>query len=356
MLKLLVVALSLTLVGCTSKNKDSAATGAAPSGAPRVVNIATWSSYVSPELIERFTRETGIQVQVSNYSSNEELLAKLQAGASGYDVAIPSDYMVYAMAHLGLIRELDFSKLPNSRQLDPRFLKKSFDPENKRSVPYDWGSTGIAVNREIYKGPMRGWKDLFGAAELGKYKITLLDDVREVIAAALKSEGLSLNTKSPADLARAKAVIMKAKPRIRAFTSEPMVPLVSGETAVAHAYLSDAMQARKQTGGKIEYVIPVEGATLWIDNLVIPTGAANVAEAHVFINFLLDAKSNVSTVLNVGVAPANKEAFALLPKDVRENPALFPSAEVISRLEMMEDLGDALALWDRTWTEIKAGN
>ena len=135
MLKLLVAALSLALVGCTAKNKDAATTAA--SGTPRVVNIATWSNYVSPELIEQFTKETGIKVQVSNYSSNEELLAKLQAGASGYDVAIPSDYMVFAMSQLGLIRDLDFSKLPNSKQLDPRFLKKSYDPQNKRSVPYD---------------------------------------------------------------------------------------------------------------------------------------------------------------------------------------------------------------------------
>jgi spermidine/putrescine transport system substrate-binding protein len=123
---------------------------------------------------------------------------------------------------------------------------------------------------------------------------------------------------------------------------------------VAHAYLSDALQARRTTGGRIEYILPEEGGTLWIDNLVVPTGARNVKEAHAFINFLLEPRSNAGTVMSILVSPANKDAFALLPKDLQTNPMLFPSQAALARFEMIEDLGEATPLWDRTWTEIKA--
>ncbi len=339
-----VALLSLGLGACTH-NKT----------APKIVNLAIWSNYASPELLAEFEKKTGIKVQISNYSSNEELLAKLQAGATGYDVVVPSDYMVFAMIKLGLLSELDYSRLPHSKSLDPRFLKKPYDLENRFSVPYDWGTTGIAVNRDLYKGEMKGWKNLFNNPDLAG-KFTLLDDVRETTGAALKMAGLSLNTRKAEDLQKAKAILFRARDHLKGFTSEPMMPLVAGETAVAHAYLSDALQARAKLGGKkIEYVIPEEGATLWIDNLVIPRGVLHSTEAHEFINFMLEAKSNVSTVMSVFVAPANQEAFALLPKEFQTNPVLFPSAEVLAKAEMMQDLGDATPLWDRVWTEVKAG-
>jgi spermidine/putrescine transport system substrate-binding protein len=338
--------------GCTKKSAETPQQDS-EAARPKVVNLAIWSNYLSPRLIQEFEGKTGIKVQISNYSSNEELLAKLQAGATGYDVAVPSDYMVSVMANMGLIQELDYFKLPNAKNLDPKLLKKNYDPENKFSVPYDWGTTGIAINRSLYKGRLTGWKDLFETAEL-KGKFTLLDDVRETMGAALKSLGYSLNSKNDGELKMAKELLTQVRSRVKGFTSEPMMPLVNGETAVAHAYSSDALQARRESSGKIEYIIPVEGATLWIDNLVIPKGAPSTLAAHIFINFLLDAKSNASTVQAVLVAPANKETFALLPKDIQSNPALFPPDEIKNKLEMLHDLGDGLAAWDRIWTEVKA--
>jgi len=356
------VLLSLA-VACTKKpdspgapvsgSSSSPADAASAPGGSHVVNLAIWSNYVSPELLADFQKKTGIQVQVANYSSNEELLAKMQAGASGYDVAVPSDYMVFAMIKLGLIHELDYAQLPNSSRLDSKFLKKPYDPDNKFSVPYDWGTTGIAVNRTLYKGEIKGWKNLFNNPDLSG-KFTLLDDVRETIGAALKAQGFSLNSKDPGELAKAKALLTANRSKVKAFTSEPMMPLVNGETPVAHAYMSDALQARKQTGGKIEYIIPEEGGTLWIDNLVIPNGSQHLKEAHAFINFLLEAKSNASTVMSVFVSPANKDAFALLPKDFQSNTMLFPSEASLAKCEMIQDLGETLSQWDRVWTEVKA--
>jgi len=345
--------ISLALVGlffsaCTKNTQSPAG-----SSGSRVVNLAIWSNYVSPELLGVFEKKTGIKVQVSNYSSNEELLAKLQAGASGYDVAVPSDYMVFAMIKLGLVRELDYSLLPNSKSLDTKFLKKPYDPGNKYSVPYDVGTTGIAVNRTLYKGQIKGWKDLLTKTDLAG-KFTLLDDARESLGAALKMAGLSLNSKNPEDLKKAKDILIQARSRIKAFTSEPKMPLVNGETAVAHAYVSDALQAGRSTGNKIEYILPEEGCTLWIDNLVIPQTSQHVKEAHEFINFLLEPASNVSTVMAILATPANKDAFSLLPKDFQSNAVLFPSDKIQAKFEMMQDMGDATALWDRMWTEVKA--
>ncbi|MGZ3689705.1 MAG: polyamine ABC transporter substrate-binding protein, partial [Bdellovibrionota bacterium] len=338
---LALLALSLALVSCTKKTS-----------APQIVNLAIWSNYVSPELLAEFEKRTGIKVQISNYSSNEELLAKLQAGASGYDVAVPSDYMVFAMSKLGLLQRLDYSRLSNAKSLDSHYLKKQYDTENKYSIPYDWGTTGIAVNRETYKGSLKGWNDLFNNPALAG-KFTLLDDVRETLGMALKAQGFSMNSKDPAQLAKAKELLMKVRVKVKAFTSEPMMPLVNGETAVAHAYLSDALQAKKQSGGKIDYVLPEEGCTIWIDNLVIPTGATHLQAAHQFINFLLEPRSNVSTVMSVFVSPANKEAMGLLPKEfVASNKILFPTDAQLKKCEMIQDLGESLSLWDRIWTEV----
>ena len=345
--------MSLSVVSCTKKESVPAEGALAEQKTGRVVNLAIWSNYVSKDLLSDFEKKTGIHVEMSNYSSNEEILAKLQTGATGYDVVVPSDYMVFAMSKLGLLRELDRSQLPNFKSLDTRFLGRQYDSTNKYSVPYDWGTTGIAINRALYKGKLSGWKDLFNNPDLAG-KFTLLDDVRETLGAALKAQGFSLNTKDPEQLKKAKALLISARKRVKGFTSEPLMPLVNGETPVAHIYMSDALQARKQSGGKIDYIIPEEGATLWIDNLVIPTGALHVKEAHAFINFLLEPASDVSTVMNVMVAPANKDAIALLPKEFQSNPALFPPEDVMKRLEMIQDLGEMLAQYDRVWTEVKA--
>ncbi len=348
----LAVGLFVSAAACTKKSEDTAATGGSLKGTK--VHLAAWSNYVAPEVLAEFTKQSGVEVVVSNYSSNEELLAKLQAGATGYDVALPSDYMVFAMKELQLLVPLDKAKIPNASQLDAKLLGKKYDADNSVSLPYDWGTTGIAIHRDKFKGELKSWNDLFTNPELAG-KFTLLDDVRETLGAALKAQGKSLNSANPAEIEAAKKLLLSVKPRVKAFTSEPMVGLREGEIAVAHAYMSDALQARRDTKGRIEYVIPAEGGTLWIDNLVIPKGAPNVAGAHALINFLLEAANGAKTVDSVRVAPANPGAIPLLPAELRADTGLFPAAEVLNRLEAIDDLGEKLSLWDRAWTEVKAG-
>lgn len=321
----------------------------------RTVSLGIWANYLASEMVTEFEKQTGIQVLISNYSSNEELLAKLQAGASGYDLVVPSDYMVTAMWRTGLLLPLNYAKIRNMGALDPRYMRRNYDPNNKYSVPYDWGTTGIAVNRSLYKGEIKGWKDLFTKTDL-KGKFSILDDVREALGAALKSLGYSLNSKNPAELEKAKKVLLAAKARAKAFNSDTLATLRDGEVSVAHAYVSDSLQARKATEGKVDYLVPVEGGTIWVDNLVIPMTAKNVEEAYALLNFLLEAKTGAATVQAVFVAPASAGAIALLPPELKENQSLFPPAAVLEKCEMIEDLGEALPLWDRMWTEVKVGD
>jgi spermidine/putrescine transport system substrate-binding protein len=308
---------------------------------------------MTPEFIEGFQKDTGIAIELSVFSSNEELLAKLQAGASGYDVALPSDYMVAVMRKLGLLESLDLKKIPSLKDLDPRFLRQSFDPKNQVSVPFDWGSTGIAVNRDLYSGKLEGWNDLFTEPKL-KGKFTLLDDAREAIGAALKSSGLSLNSMDPKDLAQAKSKLMTARSNVKAFTSETMNPLMQGEVAAAQAFVSDTLLAQKKSGRKIEFIIPKEGATLWIDNLVIPKGAKHIEQAHRFIEAVIRPDSQARTVQAVFVSPCHPGAIGLLPPNLRSHPSLFPSQAEIKRLERIDDLGEGIREWNRVWTEVKA--
>lgn len=350
-----VLAFSLICLASCTKRPSEPVESRKEQGQAKIVNLATWSNYISPELAAQFEKKTGIKVQISNYSSNEELLAKLQAGASGYDVIMPSDYMVFTMSKLGLLQELDQKQIPNLKAVDPKYQKKIYDPANRYSVPYDWGTTGIAVNHSIFKGQIKSWKDLFQKEELNG-KFSLLDDSRETIGAALKSLGYSLNSKNPAELARAKETLLKAKIRVKAFNSETKVPLATGEVVVAHAYMTDALQARQVSGKQIEYLIPEEGGTFWIDNLTISKGASHLAEAHQLINFLLEPQSSLSTVLNILVAPTNMNTFKLLPQELQQNPGLFPPQARLAKCEMIEDLGEATQLWDQIWTEIKAQN
>ncbi len=343
---LTLITLATFVTACQKKE-------ASTSQSPKVVNLATWSNLVSPQVLEDFQKATGIKVEVSYFSSNEELLAKLQAGASGYDVIMPTDYMVATMEKLGLLQELDKSQLPEHKALDPAFLKQNFDPTNKFSLPYDRGTTGIAVNRKQYSGSITSWRDIFDNPKIAS-RFTLLDDVRETLGAALKFSGASLNSHKPEDLEKAKNVLIKARKNIKAFNSETLAPLASGEVAVAHAYVSDTLQANKRSGGQVEFVIPQEGCTIWMDTLAIPKAAPHNAEGHALINYLLSAKANVAMTLSIFASPSNAQATGLLPSDLKANKSLFPPSALLSKCEMIADLGEAITLWDRVWTEIKS--
>lgn len=354
---LLLLATVLFFGACTQNAAQKTASNSAKSTGPtQVIHLAIWSNYVTPEILADFEKKTGIRVEISNYSTNDELLAKLQAGVSGYDVIAPSDYMVLVMSKMGLIQKLDLNQIPNTKNLDSRYLKKPFDPSNEYSVPYNSGTTGIAINRELYSGPIKGWNDVFSNPQLAG-KFSLLDDAQEVIGVALKSMGYSMNSKDAEQLKKAKELLVKVRPAVKAFNSETLNPLVSREVAVAQAFVMDALYARKLSGGKIEFILPEEGSTFYIDNFSIPSTAAHVGAAHQFINFMLEAKNEALLASRLFLAPTNKQAVSFLPPAFQqENAILFPSGKAQDRLEMMEDLGEVTQTINRIWTDVKASN
>ena len=352
---LLTGLVAIALSSCTLFKKRQDAGSAALTGGKSdpVLNLYIWADYTSPQIIEEFTRRTGIKVRVSNYASNEELMAKLQAGAIGYDLVLPTDYMVPAMIKLGMVRELDKSKIPNLRKVDSKFLGKDFDPDNKWSLPYAWTITGIGVNTAAYPAPVTSWEDLLRNDKI-KDRATVLDDFREAIGAALKLNGASLNSRDPKELAQAKSTLIATKPRLKAFNASPASLLASGEVAMAHIYSGEALVAARDSGKAINFIIPKEGGTLAIDNMVIPIGATHIEAAYQFINYLYDPSTNADFVRRMMYGPVVIGTRALLPIELQRHPILFPQAEALSHCETMKDLGEATSSYDRIWSEIKA--
>ena len=349
-LRIFFVIFLVITAGCTGKKESQESTDVSDS---KVINLFIWSSYVSPWALEEFEKKTGFHVQQTYFSSNEELLAKLQGGAVGYDIILPSDYMTSVMIKLGMLMPLDKKLIPNKENVSAEFLGKSYDPENNFSMPYAWTTTGIAVRTDLLQAPITSWKDFLANPQLhGKF--SLLDDAREALGAALKLNGLSLNSTKKEDLDKAKSTLMRARKAVRTFNSEPLSALVNGEVVAAHAYSSDALQSREKMPGKINFVLPKEGATMAIDNLAIPKGAPHPKEAHNLINFLLQARASADLSQTRFVGSVIKGVREHLPKEIAEDPIVFPPKAVMDTLEMIVDLGEATRPFDRLWTEIKA--
>ena len=357
---ILITCVAITSVlagGCTkfSKSKESATEPKAHVASSKTLNLYIWSEYTSPTVLEAFTKKTGIKVNEANYASNEEMLAKIQSGASGYDIVVPSDYMVSVMAKLELLSEIDRAAVPNIKNLDPKFLSKNFDPENKYSLPYAWGTTGIAVNKALYMEPVTGWDALFNETKANG-RTAMLDDVREALGAALKFEGKSLNSKTEVELTSAKQTLMKAKKHLKAFNSTPADMITSGEVFVAQMYSAEALVAARDSGRPIEFVIPKEGSAMAIDSIAVLKSAKNKAEAWAFIDFIFEINSNADLVTRLLTGPVVSGVQDQLPADIKNNKGLFPSEAELKSFEMMEDLGEATTVYDRIWSEIKSSS
>jgi spermidine/putrescine transport system permease protein len=339
------VALGLALLGLPFLLAPGAA-----AGGDRQLNLYMWSNYIAPETVHRFEQRHGVRVNVDFYDSNEALLAKMQAGRVDYDVVCPSNYMVQILVTQGLLRSLDWSALPHAPNLDPRFLGRSFDPGNRYSVPYFWGTTGIAY-RKSRTGAVDSWGALWDPRFRGR--ILMLDDAREVFGAALKWKGLSLNTTDAAQLAAAQRLLVAQRPLVRAYNSASFEDvLLSGDVWLAQGWNGQFARAMAQDAD-IAYVIPREGSSLFIDTLAIPRDAPHPDLAHAFVDFVMEPEIAAEICRTMQYSSPNRGAVPLLPPAIRDNPAIFPPADVIARTEAIEDLGPATVLYDRLWTEVK---
>lgn len=342
----------------------SAATTAPPAVPPPAkptsteLNLYAWSDYVPQQMLDDFTSTYGIKVNYDTYSSNEEMLAKLQAGASGYDVVIPSDYTVAIMVSQDMLELLDMSQIPNFANVDKQFTNQYYDPGNKFSVPYQWGTTALAYDKAKVPSEPKSWADLWDPAY--QNKLVLLDDSREVPGMALQVLGFDKNSKNPQELEQAKEKLIALKPNILLFNSDdPETALITGEAWAGLVYNGNAALGHNENPD-IEYICPTEGCGLWFDNLAIPKGAAHADAAMAFLNFVLDPKESILISKEFPYSNPNAAALAYLKTSdpaaydaYMAYPATNPPADFLSRAVLVRDVGDATALYDQLWTDFK---
>ncbi|MBT3267728.1 spermidine/putrescine ABC transporter substrate-binding protein [Candidatus Poribacteria bacterium] len=317
----------------------------------KTLHVFSWSDYFTPEIVARFEAETGAKVILDTYESNEDLVAKLQAGVTGYDVVLPSDYAVQQLAALGLLAELDKANIPNFANLDPQFLGKYFDAANAHSVPYVWGTAGIGYDSSKVSPAPTSWAALWDEAYAGE--INMLDDVRESMGAAFKRLGYSINTTDPPKIAEARALLIDQKPIIASYRTETDDLMQAKQVVLTHAWSGDVLRVAEDSP-EWKYVVPDEGSTFFIDNLAIPAGAPHKALAESFINFMLqpDVIAQVTAFTRYGNCVTASRSH--LPDSLKDSPAIFPPPDVLARLETIQSLGAADVLYGEAWTAVKA--
>jgi spermidine/putrescine transport system substrate-binding protein len=317
------------------------------------LTVYNWGDYIDEDLIKRFEKETGLKVIYETFDSNEAMMTKIEQGGTSYDVAVPSEYMIDKMRQEDLLIPLDHSKLPNLKNIDERFMNLPFDPDNKYSIPYFWGTVGIVYNSsKLDNRKITSWNDLWDPAF--KNEILLIDGAREVMGMGLNSLGYSLNDTNKAHLLKAKNKLDTLTPNVKAIVGDEIKMLMANEEAsIGLVWSGDASEIMSENEN-LDYVVPKEGSNLWFDNMVIPKTAKNVDGAHKFINFMLDAKVAAQNTEYVGYSTPNKAALKHLPKDVVEDERFYPSPELTEKLEVYENLGKRnLAYYNELFLQFK---
>lgn len=347
------------LVACAKKEAPPAAAAfeMAPVSAagPCELNLFIWSEYIDPEIVAAFEKEFSCKVTIDLYEDNESMMAKLQGGGTAlYDVVVPGQYLIPVMVKLNLLAELRHANLPNLANLDEKFVNPVYDPGNRYSVGYQWGTVGIYLRRKPGKAVDETWGLLFDKTkQYGSY--LLMDSMREMMGSVAKYQGKSLNTTVPDDVRAQIAVLGDSKARSQGFEGG-----VGGKNKVlgkavdaAVVYNGDAVRGMADDP-ETYYFVPREGGVLWLDNLVVPAKAPHRDSAEKFINYILDAKVGAQLSNFNQYATPNKAAKAFVTPEDLANPAIYPSAEMMEKLEFINDLGDGNRLYDEAWTQVKS--
>jgi spermidine/putrescine transport system substrate-binding protein len=325
--------------------------GCGPSGPE--LHVFVWADYVPEEVYDLFHQETGVRVVESTFTTNEELRAKLQAGATGYDLVCPSDYAVALLAKDGLLEELDPARLTNLGNLDERFRAPPYDPTHRWSVPFQWGVTGIGYDTARVDPPPTGWGDLFDPVRAQRFagRVSMLDDVRELVGAALIHLGHSPNERDPAALGRAEALLLAQKPLVQAYDSEGFGDAVAvGAVDVAQGWNGTFAQARADRPS-LAFVVPEEGTLVYVDNWAVPRGAPNKELAERFVDFLLRADVAARVVNRQRYASCNAAARAHIDPEVLAGMSYDQGTG--QKLWWLEDVGEAAAVHERIRQRLK---
>lgn len=331
--------------------------GSSTGGENGQVIVYNWGEYIDPETIDLFEEETGIEVVYDEFETNEIMYPKVESGAASYDVVCPSDYMISKMIENNMLAEINFDNIPNARDnIGAQYYEQSkgFDPENKYSVPYCWGTVGILYNKTMVDEPITSWAKLWDP----KYtdNILMQDSVRDAFMVAEKLNGFSMNTKDPGELEIAKNSLIEQKPLVQAYVIDQVRDkMIGGEAAIGVIYSGEAIYTQRENPD-LEYVIPEEGTNVWIDSWVILKDAPNKENAEKFIDFMCRGDIAVKNFEYITYSTPNDAARDLIEdEDIRNSEIAFPDLSKYNNLETFVYLGeDGDALYNELWKEVKS--
>lgn len=360
-LTLATAAAATLLAGCGGASQGGNAEG----DGPGELYVYNWGEYIDEDVIAQFEEETGIKVIYDLFETNEEMYPVIEAGAVTYDAVCPSDYMIQKMLENDMLAEINFDNVPNIKEIDPAYLEmsKAFDPENKYSVPYCWGTVGIIYNtkrlEELGVSAPSSWADLWDEKLSGE--ILMQDSVRDAFMVALKKNGHSMNTSNEAELELAKQDLIGQKPLVQAYVIDQVRDkMIGGEAAVGVIYSGEILYIQDEVESlgldySLDYVIPEEGTNLWLDNWVIPANAKNKENAEKWIDFLCRPEIAKANFEYITYATPNKGAFDLLDEETKNNKSVFPDINSLTNCEVFNYLGDEVdAVYNDLWKEVKS--
>ena len=320
------------------------------------VYVYNWGEYIDQSTVDMFEEETGIKVVYDEFEQNEEMYPKIKSGAVQYDVVCPSDYMIQKMIDEDLLAEINFDNVPNIKNIDPAYLvsAKSFDPENKYSVPYCWGTVGILYNKTMVDGPIDSWSAIFDERYSGE--ILMIDSVRDAFGIALSYLGYDLNSTDETQLEEAKALLQLQYPLVQAYVVDQVRDkMIGGEAALGVIYSGEAIFTQRENPD-LEYVVPNEGSNVWIDGWVIPKNCRNKENAEAFINYMCSAEAALKNFEYITYSTPNAAARALITdEDIKSSKVAFPEQSVLDRCRTYKYLGEGMeALYIDKWNEVKS--
>ena len=324
-------------------------------GATHKLHLFIWSEYIDPEVVTEFEEKFDCEVIIDLYEDAESMLAKIQGGGAGlYDLVVPSDYTVTALVKQNLLAPLRHENLPNLKNLEKRFLSPPFDPGNKYSVAYQWGTVGIYARKQPGKELPHSWSVLFDPAQQPG-SIVLIDSMRDLIGAALKYKGHGLNSTSPEHLKEARDLLIATKKRSAGFAASvgAMNRVLEKSAHAAIVYSGEAGRGMAEDAETF-YFVPKEGSQIWVDNLAVLAKAPNRDLAEKFINFVLEPEVGARISNYTQFTTPNAAAKKFIDPELLKNPAIYPPDELLSRLEFLKDLGRDTRMYDQVWTQIKA--
>ena len=338
---LLILLLALPLAGCQSGQTE------------RSINVYNWGEYIDESIFDDFEAETGIHVNYNTFASNEMLYSAIKGGGNSYDVIIPSDYMVARMGEEGLLMELDYSKIPNAENIDPRYLNPAYDTEQKYSLPYMWGTTGIIYNTTMVDKAPTSWMDLFTTDLKGQ--VLIFDNPRDCIGLALKALGYSFNTTDKDQIAEATDLLIKQKEDgiVQAYVMDQIFDkMINNEAAMGTYYAGDYLTMVEENPD-LAFVQPEEGSNLFVDAMCIPTCSKNYEDALAFINFMCRDDIVLRNCEETGYSSPSVTAMELMDEEMASDPIAYPGEDILNKAETFGGLpGDTLTFYDHEWIRI----